>query len=196
MRLGNRGRAPKPSDPAPAVGTFRDVSISNVVATGAGAMGCAIAGIPGHCIQDVTLSNIRIRFAGGGSVRNLADVPEVEDKYPESAMFGALPAYGFYFRHVQGLRAQGLDLNYDTPDPRPAIVCDDVGKFRLQDMQAQAEPGAPTQVLLKDTKDALITGCSADKVEAFVTEAGNCEDVRLMNNDVGRAKVERITTKP
>ncbi len=191
MRLGNRGKAPKPSDPAPPVGTFRDVSISNVVATGASGTGCAIAGIPGHCLEGVTLSNIHIRFAGGGSPRDLADVPEVEDDYPESRMFGTLPAYGFYFRHVRGLRVQGLELSYDTPDPRPAIVCEDASRLRLQDIQAQAEPGAATQVLLKDTKDALITGCSAMSVEAFVTETGNCEDIRLMNNDTGRAKTER-----
>ncbi len=188
MRLGNRGKAPKPNDPAPAVGTFRDVSISNVVATGASGTGCVIAGIPGHCLEGVTLSNIRIRFAGGGSARDLAEIPEVEEDYPESRMFGTLPAYGFYFRHVRGLRVQGLELSYDTPDQRPAIVCDDVSRLRLQDLQAQAEPGAPTQVLLKHTKDALITGCSAAVVESFVTETGNCEDIRLMNNDLDRMR--------
>jgi len=190
MRLGNRGRAPKPSDAAPAVGTFRNVSISNVVATGASVTGCAIAGIPGHCIQDVTLSNIRVRFAGGGREREPGDVPEVEDKYPESAMFGELPAYGFYIRHVQGLRAQGLDLGYEAPDPRPAIVCDDVSGLRLEGMQTQAEPGSATQVLMKNTRDALVTGCTAAAVKAFATETGNCEDIRLMNNDLGRAKSE------
>ena len=191
MRLGNRGKAPKPSDPAPAVGTFRDVSISNVVATGASGTGCAIAGIPGHCMEGVTLSNIHIRFAGGGSTRDLADIPELEGDYPESRMFGTLPAYGFYFRHVRGLRVQGLELSYDTPEQRPAVVCDDVSGLRLEGLHAQAEADAPTQVLLKDTKDALITGCSAAAVETFVTETGNCEDVRLMNNDLGKAKAER-----
>ncbi len=191
MRLGNRARAARPGDPAPPVGAFRNVSVSNVVATGAGGMGCAIAGIPGHPIQDVTLSNIRIRAVGDERTRELADVPENEGKYPECVMFETLPAYGFYFRHAQGLRVQGLDLTYEKPDQRPAIVCDDVANFRLQDMQAEAEPGAAMQVLLKDTKDALITGCTSAKVEAFVTEAGNCEDIRLLNNDVVQAKTER-----
>ena len=191
MRLGNRGKAPKPSDPAPPVGSFRDVSISNIVATGASGTGCVITGIPGHPIQNVTLSNIRIRFAGGGTAKDAAaEIPEVEDKYPDSTMFGRLPAYGFYLRHVQGLRAQGLDLGYDTPEQRPAIVCDDASKLRLEGLDVQAEPGAPTQVLLKDTKDALITGCSAAAVETFVTEMGNCEDIRLLNNDTGHAKAE------
>jgi hypothetical protein len=167
------------------------VSISNVVATGASGTGCVIAGIPGHCIQNVSLSNIRIRFAGGGRARDLADIPEVIEDYPESRMFGPLPAYGFYFRHVQGLRVQGLDLSYDAPEQRPAIACDDVSRLRLEGLQAQAEPGAPTQVLLKDTGDALITECSTATVEAFVTETGNCQDIRLMNNDMGKAKAER-----
>jgi len=125
MRLGNRARPPKAADPKPPVGTFRDVAISNIVATGASPMGCAFAGLPGHPIENITLSNIRIRFAGGGSF-DAAEVPEVEDKYPESTMFGPLPAFGFYFRHARNIKLRDIDLTTATPDPRPAIACEDV----------------------------------------------------------------------
>jgi polygalacturonase len=192
MRLGNRGKAPKPSDPKPAVGTFRDVSISNVVATGAGSIGCAFSGIPGHCIENVTLSNINICFVGGKKEGDHGlDVPENEDKYPEGWMFGTLPAYGFYFRHVRGLRVSDVKLSYAESDGRPAVICDDVEDLRLEGLQAQAEPGAPAQVILKDTKNALVTGCTTAAVEAFVTEMGKCENVRMINNDAGKAKAER-----
>lgn len=189
LRLGNRGRAPKPSDPKPAVGTMRDIAISNVVATGIGPMGSAFSGIPGHCIENVSLSNISIRFDGGQKAEGLSlDVPENEEKYPEGWMFGALPAYGFYFRHIRGLRLHNIQLAYDEPDNRPAIICDDVENLRLEGLQAQAQPNTATQVLLKDTRNALVTGCTAAATETFVTTTGKCEDIRLINNDTDKAK--------
>jgi hypothetical protein len=192
MRLGNRGRAPKPSDPKPAAGTFRDVSISNVTATGTGSIGCAFSGIPGHCLENVRLSNISIRFDGGEKEGDHGlEVPEAGADYPEGRMFGTLPAYGFYFRHVRGLRVSDVQLSYAESDWRPALICDDVEGMRLEGLRAQAEPVAPTQVILKDTRNALITGCTAASVDAFVTLMGDCEDVRMMNNDTHRAKAER-----
>jgi polygalacturonase len=185
MRLGNRARPPKPSDPKPPVGMFRDVSISNVVATGASVTGCAISGLPGHPIENVSLSNIRIAFAGGGIAEHaIADVPEVEDMYPESTMFGVLPAYGFFFRHVDGLHLRDIALRYETADPRPAIVMDDVRGLRLDGLQAEVEQSP--QIVLKDTRDASIAGCSADSEESLVRLEGTCERVRLVNNDLAQ----------
>ncbi len=189
MRLGNRARAAKPSDPKPGVGMFRDVSISNVTATGASRMGCAIAGIPGHRIENVTLSNIRMAFAGGGTQEEAAaQVPEVEEKYPESAMFGTLPAYGLYLRHVQGIHLRDIELRYETPELRPALVAEDVHGLRLDTLSAQAEPGKGPQILLKDSTDAMITGCSPPAIESFTALNGACDNVRLLHNDLTRAR--------
>jgi len=129
MRLGNRARPPKPSDPKPPVGTFRDVSISNVIATGASMNGCPFSGIPGHPLENIALSNIRIHFAGGGPA-DIKDVPEAEDQYPECGMFGTLPAYGFFIRHAKNVRLRDVELTCDTPDPRPPIIAVDVEGFQ------------------------------------------------------------------
>ena len=129
MRLGNRARPPQKSDPKPSTGIFRNVSISNVVATGASKTGCAFSGIPGHPLENIMLSHISIAFAGGGT-RVVDKVPEVEDKYPESTMFGPLPAYGFYFRHVRNVHLHDVELKCDTPDARPSIVAVDARKFK------------------------------------------------------------------
>jgi polygalacturonase len=186
LRLGNRARPPKVGDPKAAVGTFRDVSIGNVVATGASMTGCAIAGIPDHPIEGVTLSNIRIEFAGGGTLEHAAaEVPEVEEMYPESTMFGTLPAYGFYLRHVTGVNLRDIDLRYATTDLRPAIVADDVQGFRLDTLRAQQNPEGLAQVLLKATRDAVISGCGAETAERLIARDGECEEVRLMGNDIG-----------
>jgi polygalacturonase len=125
MRLGDRGKAAKPSDPRPGIGTFRNITVNNVVATGASVLGCAFSGIPRQKIENLTLSNIRISFVGGGTPPGVTP-PEVEDKYPDPPMFGGLPAYGFYFRHVRNLRLSNIDLSVESPDSRPDIAFDDV----------------------------------------------------------------------
>jgi len=138
LRLGNRARPFTPDGPRPEVGTFRNVSISHVVATGASTIGCSITGLPGHRVENVTLSDLRLSFAGGGD-KKLADkaVPEHEAKYPESRMFGELPAWGFYCRHAKGLKFINVELSTEEPDGRQAIVCDDV-----EDLVLDKVPGA------------------------------------------------------
>jgi polygalacturonase len=189
LRLGDRARPAKPSDPRPPVGTFRNVTISNVVTTGPTATGCAIAGIPGHPIRDVTLSDIRIVFPGGGTLEQAnATPPEVEDRYPESTMFGpALPAYGFYCRHVDGLTLRNVQVAYEQPDRRPALVCDDVRNLRVEGLDAAADPGAPAEILLKDVAGAFITGTQAAKDAVFLKLAGSCERIALVGNDFSAA---------
>ena len=127
LRLGNRARPPKPSDPKPEIGTFRNVFISDILARGAGRTGCSITGLPGHPIENVSLSNIRISFAGGGTTKETQAQPEeLEAKYPECTMFGVLPSYGFYCRHVRGLSIQDVRLELETPDERPPLVLENV----------------------------------------------------------------------
>jgi len=55
-------------------------------------------------IEDVLLENIKITFGGGGSqkvaYRPFDKVPERPTDYPDFTMFGELPAWGIYMRHV------------------------------------------------------------------------------------------------
>ncbi len=181
LRLGNRARPPKEGDPKRPVGVMRDVSISNVVATGASITGCPISGIPGHAIEGLTLSNIRMAFVGGGTLEHAAaEVSEVEDQYPESTMFGTLPAYGLYLRHVEGAYLRDIDLRYEAPDVRPAIVVDDVEDFRLETLRAEQEPEGAAQILLKNTRDAMIRGGDGVQLERLVEQGEDCEGIRVI----------------
>ncbi|MCC6487837.1 MAG: glycoside hydrolase, partial [Candidatus Hydrogenedentes bacterium] len=190
MRLGNRARPAKVSDPKPGVGTFRNVSISNIVARGASNTGCAIAGIPGHPIENVSLSNVQMIFMGGGTAEQVqAVVPENEDKYPESTMFGTLPAYGLYVRHVSGLSLNDIQLSTATPDLRPAVVCDDVHGLRIEALRAAVMPDAIAAVLLNNTSNVCITGSQAAEGSTFLRLNGACERVSLLGNDFSRARV-------
>lgn len=127
LRLGHRARPFETEGPRQPPGRLRNVAIRDVQAARASRIGCAIAGLPGHPIEDVTLSNIRIEFEGGGKPQHPGgEVPEYPDKYPEHSMFGALPAFGFYCRHVRRLHFRDVHLTTLQRDERPALLSDDV----------------------------------------------------------------------
>ena len=189
LRLGNRARPHKPDQPKPPVGTFRNVVINNVVARSAGSTGCSIVGIPGNRIENVTISNLKTGFDGGGTKKQAAGrVPELESNYPESTMFGVLPAYGFYCRHVDGLTFRDVDLGYDKPDQRPALVCGDVLDLKLDGFGAPVAAEAPAQVILRNTKDVLISGCRPPACEVFLLLEDKSRSITVIGNDLSRVK--------
>lgn len=133
MRLGNRARSFQDGDPKPGVGTFRNVVLSNIVATHASKIGCPIAGIPGHRIENVTLRDVRLEFEGGGTKEDAERKPaELEAAYPESKMFGPLPAYGLFCRHVKNLRLYNVQLSTAQLDARPQMAFDDAEDVRIE----------------------------------------------------------------
>jgi polygalacturonase len=196
MRLGDRGRIFTEGVPRPKVGTLRNVQISNVVATGAGARGCFLAGIPGHAIENLTLENIQITFKGGGTVEQARQtVPENETGHPQIGMFGAaLPAYGFFCRHVDGLVLQNIRLRTQEPDLRPALVCSAVSNLRVTGLDASSCSGAEAMMSLRQVQDALIQGCQpATAVDTFLKlEGDKCGNVTVLGN--GLARVRNVAT--
>jgi hypothetical protein len=55
-----------------------------------------------------------------------SDVPEQIDKYPEFTMFGELPSWGLYLRHIRNITLKNVQLSLEADDFRPAIVEEDV----------------------------------------------------------------------
>lgn len=170
LRLGARMRAPKELP----VGTFRRVTISNVVAYDVDPRyASTITGLPGHPIEDVTLRDIRLVYRGGLSMETAAKqpadmvrsgerggggprqpyaVPEQEKVYPEPSMFGIVPASALYARHVRGLTMSGVDVGFLQDDTRPTFVLDDVADADLFGVRAPKVAGTPTFVL-RDVRD-------------------------------------------
>jgi len=189
LRLGNRARPFKKDMPKPSVGRFRNVVLSSVVATGTGDIGCSITGIPGHPIENVTLRDINLEFEGGGTAEHAdREVPEREAAYPESGMFGVLPAYGFYCRHAKGLRFENVRLQTKTPDQRHALVCDDVSDLVIDGLDTPGSTEARPVIRLTDTRDVLIRGCRpSEPVNTFLQLTGaRTERVVLTANDLRR----------
>jgi len=149
LRLGHRNQRVAP-------GQFRRVHISNVrvevpahkpdagmplegpvVEQPHNLFPSSITGLPGHPIQEVVLKNIRITFAGGGHpavaympADSLHLVPERPKDYPEFSMFGELPAWGFFVRHVAGIEFRRVKLRLVKPDYRQPYIMEDVKGLR------------------------------------------------------------------
>ena len=62
-------------------------------------------------------------------------------------MFGLLPAYGLYVRHVQGLRVRDVKFQLAAPDERAAVVLQNVGDAVFERLEAERAPGPPLFVL-------------------------------------------------
>lgn len=193
LRLGNRARPFKKDMDKPGIGIMRNVTISNIEATGANPTGCAISGLPGHAIENVTISNVRLSFAGDGNKVDAARaVPEKPTAYPEYSMFGRLPAYGFYCRHVKGLKLDNVQLQLAKRDQRHALVCEDVQDVLIDCLDTAYSQDACATIRLTDVKGAFIRGCKPQKgTDIFVKLDGPAsEGVVLVANDLSR--VSRI----
>jgi polygalacturonase len=138
LRLGDRGRT-YATGKRPGVGTMRKVVLKNITADHVSSLGCAISGLPGHPIEDVTLENINLSFDGGGDVTNTTrKIAEKAESYPECKMFGTLPAFGFFCRHVKALKFAGVKLRTETADQRHAMVFDDAENVVISGLDAEA----------------------------------------------------------
>ncbi|MEO1416707.1 MAG: glycoside hydrolase family 28 protein [Bacteroidota bacterium] len=122
----------------------------------------SITGFPGHYVENVVLKNIEITFPGKGNkglayrpLSDLDQIPEKENVYPEFSMFGELPAWGFYVRHVKGLVFQNISLNLQAPDHRPTFVFDDVHGLDMREVQVLGE-SKEKKVILRNTSDTKI----------------------------------------
>jgi hypothetical protein len=186
IRLGSRLR-----DRAPAPGGIRNILISNVVAANA-SWTCAITGLPGCYPDGITLSNIRVAYTSGGPLKaRQSPVPEQERQYPTANMFGTLPAYGLYCRHVKNLALADVQLlcsdrfvrlplsgkkrngypYWQTPetiaegflmdDPGTALVAEDVIGLEIAGLQARAGAAGDPVLQFIDVREAFVHGCRA-----------------------------------
>lgn len=140
ITTGCRNRGPKERT---TVSTGADIQISNVIADDVDSLaGIIITGMPDHPLRNIALSNIRIKYRGGGT----ADLAEREYReqgtnYPEPRFAGPTPAYGLYARHVDGLDINHVTFHTKKTDYRPAVMLDDVKNESITDLKAPEVKG-------------------------------------------------------
>jgi hypothetical protein len=104
-------------------------------------------------------------------------------------MYGKLPSYGIYCRHVKGLRMRSIDLDASATEARPAMVCDDVQTLDIDGLRAAAVESGKAVVKLAQTRGALLRGCCAPAgTKVFLEVRGErTAHVILTGSDVGAA---------
>jgi len=119
----------------------------------------SISGFSGHPVEDVTLENIEVIYEGGGNTQvanlpidSLSKIPEQIAEYPEFSMFGELPTWAFYVRHVNGLKLKNISVQTIKSDYRPAISFDDVSGLKTSGVKI-IESGKKQQVIFRKTPD-------------------------------------------
>ena len=127
IRLGNRARGYQEGVPVTQVGKIDGIHINNVQVRNAGPIGCSITGLPNHHVENVWIDNVTIHQAGGVAAEDLAKIEEriadeKEKSYPESTMWGNLPAKGFFIRHASNVHLNNITITTEKPDVRPDIV--------------------------------------------------------------------------
>ena len=150
LRLGSRLRSPKGTP----VGKMSRITISNINVYNADfRYACIISGIPDNYIEDISLSNIRILYKGGGTAEEASlNPPENEALYPEPWMFGAIPASGFFIRHAKHVELNNVEINFMKPDQRPSLWLKDVDGCHLFKYKTKIAKGVEPYVLKTDVK--------------------------------------------
>jgi len=150
LRLGVRMRGPA----GVPVGCIRRVNISNIVSSSGSSQVCSmIAGVPGHPVEDVKISNILIQHPGGGTRKDAAlQLPEKEKEYPEPTMFGTTPAHAFYIRHAKRVEITDFKILTQDKEERPCFILEDVDGVAFSNIKFPEGQQAPGFVLA-DVKD-------------------------------------------
>jgi hypothetical protein len=201
IRLGHRGgnsvrtRQVEPRVP----GTIDNVVIRNVTAEHA-LFESSITGMPGHPVQNITLADIKLTYEGGGEAGWVTDdVPDkpMITKYPEAQMFGRLPAYGLYVRHVNGLRMTNAAFRCLSEDARPALVCDDASHLELDTLSFAAAPAHFPVLWFINSSPATIRRCTAPAgTKTFLAvESPANGDVVMEANDMTHAVTPLVRLK-
>ncbi|MBN2452339.1 MAG: right-handed parallel beta-helix repeat-containing protein [Lentisphaeria bacterium] len=194
VRLGHRGgnsertRQVEPRVP----GRIRGVVIRNVRAEQA-FFESSLCGIPGHAVEDIRLEHIDIEYTGGGGPElATVSVPDAEviAKYPEAQMFGRLPAYGLYCRHVRGLALTDVRTRCLQPDARPMLVCEDVRGLDLDGVFPDAAPAELPVFWFRDVHEARLRACVAPPGTSLflALEATPAGQVALEECDLSQAR--------
>lgn len=136
-------------------GVLRGITIHNVRATGA-KLPSVIAGLPGAPVQDIQISGFHVTTQAARKGRAASEVvPEAPKAYPEPVMFGELPAFGMFLRHVENVRLSEVQFQAPQGEQRPDLVADDVSFLRLRGHERRGE-AAEVHLLLKDVQESFV----------------------------------------
>ena len=136
---------------------------------------CSLTGLPEAKVENVVLEDITISFPGRGNdglaimpLYRLKSVPERASEYPEFSMFGELPSWAWYIRHVSNLTMKNIHVIAREKDFRPAFVFDDVKSLTMDAISiSRANNNAPIvfkNVDAKQVQQVKVPGYSGSPI--------------------------------
>jgi hypothetical protein len=198
VRLGKRNRVYRP-EVSPNIGEIKDIMIRNVLAENVSGYGCSITGLADNPLRNIQLSNISIRFNGAddpldlfpdgppesGWPTHMDDVPEEKESYPRGKMFGRLPAYGFFVRHVDGIRFDNIFLDVLKDEDRPALMATEVQHMFVVGSRMKPNAANLPVIWLKNVQHVDI-GASGPigKADRFLRLTGENRNIQLGKKEV------------
>jgi polygalacturonase len=160
VRLGNRARKHTKDAPQPPVGTMRNIVINNVVAYNTGNYSSSITGIPGHYVENLSLSNVQFFNKGGLKqgeyIADINKVKEDEKGYPQPTVWKELTSSGLFIRHAKNIQIRGLMLSSEQPDPRTPVIAVDVEGLQIQSIAKVNNSSADVFFKGWNMKDVLV----------------------------------------
>jgi Glycosyl hydrolases family 28 len=124
-----------PIGDVPKLGSMSNVTFTDIAGSTASWPNSPHQGalITGHIFNGVTypianlaFTNVAITFDGGLASTPASPPEATPNQYPESNMFGDLPAWGYYLRHVTGVSFTACTSSVASPDARQPLVTADV----------------------------------------------------------------------
>ena len=125
----------RPVGDVPKLGSMRNVSFTGVAGWTKSWPNSPHQGslITGHLyngvayrIGNLSFRDVAVTFVGGRGTVPGAPPEAQPNQYPESNMFGDLPAWGYYLRHVDGVTFQSVTSSRAGGDARAKLVTSDV----------------------------------------------------------------------
>jgi hypothetical protein len=200
VRLGARLKTFRDGQEKKTASGLRNVTIKNVKAKAAAdaqikpASGIFITGVPDARIENLTLENIQIHLAGGGTSEHVrAKVEEKPDVYPEINRFGpTLPAYGAFIRHAKDLKLTNITFTTDSPDLRPAIVCQDVQKLACINLTIPGNSQAEALIRVESTSGATFSSVKLTSDAATLLRVEGAASNGITKPTVDQGKADRL----
>jgi hypothetical protein len=131
-----------------------NISISHIIATDCGDLGCAFLGLPGNPIKNLQLYDINITFSGGGTEKDRKRIVKEKHRgYPQANFWGKLPVYGLFIRNADQVSLKNLDLQVAKKDQRSPIWLENINGVVLSGIKSEEAVAGQPQVIRKNVTD-------------------------------------------